>query len=857
MRIGVVVPEAVPPTWGGAERAWTGLQRAIDEHTDHRGELVSVPVREHTLPDLVDAYRTFAHLDVSRFDLVITSKYPAWMAAHPNHVLWMFHRLRGLYDTYRSFALPTHAVPVAPELRPLHGLLLGPSGRHLLDEAFAHWDTALAALGPGHPELAFPGPLARRLVHWLDGTALAPGAIARYCALSATVAGRPGYFPPGIAPRVVYAPADLTAPADPIAPPAPAELAAGGSTPYLFTVSRLDGPKRLELLVAAMAEVPGQVELRIAGTGPAEAELRRLAAADPRIRFLGFVADDDLPGLYAGALAVPFVPAEEDFGLVALEAFACATPVVTCRDSGGPAELVVDGLTGLVTRPDPVALGDALASLVADPERARAMGRSARRWGRRIAWPATVAALLDPDPDRARGVPPAVTAGRRPNRARPDRARLARPARSPRPKVVVTATYRVFPPFHGGQLRCWHLFGRLAERADVEIVSLVGHDDVAGRSQPAPGLAQTTVPMGRPQHDRIAELSAKAGLPLTDILAGRLIEHSSAYLEALGRAARRADGVLLAQPYLLGATRHLDLPKVYDAQNAEYVLKAAVLGSDPLGARLLRLVRDIEEEALVASRLVVACSEEDRAGMGAEYGIAPERIEVVPNGTDTTVVFTSGAERSRLRDRWLDHFSPGTEAGTRRPRRLALFLASWHLPNIDATEAILEAARMLPDVVFLIGGSVGAAFAGRQHPANVVFMGTISNRAKRVLLDCADVALNPMRVGSGTNLKVLEYLAAGVPVVSTAFGIRGLDGLGPDQVLVTGPGAEHLAAALSATLADPAGAEERARAGRRVVDEAYGWDSLGRRFGDLVLSALDSSPPCRATAVAVGEEGRR
>ena len=60
-------------------------------------------------------------------------------------------------------------------------------------------------------------------------------------------------------------------------------------------------------------------------------------------------------------------------------------------------------------------------------------------------------------------------------------------------------------------------------------------------------------------------------------------------------------------------------------------------------------------------------------------------------------------------------------------------------------------------------------------PPNVVLAGVVTNVAKRTLLQSADLALNPMRTGSGTNLKIVEYFAAGIPVVSTPFGARGLE----------------------------------------------------------------------------------
>ena len=209
MKIGIVAPSPVPFTLGGAERAWTGLQRAIDELTPDDAELVKLPVRERTLPEVIEGYRAFARLDVSRFDRVITSKYPAWMVDHPHHIVWMFHPLRGLYDTYHTFGMAERAEPTVDEVADLVRFLDGPPLRSELDGCFELWDRALRAAGVDHPELGLPSPVGRRLVHWLDGVALSPPAVRRHLALSATIADRPGYFPPGTDPIVAHCPSDL------------------------------------------------------------------------------------------------------------------------------------------------------------------------------------------------------------------------------------------------------------------------------------------------------------------------------------------------------------------------------------------------------------------------------------------------------------------------------------------------------------------------------------------------------------------------------------------------------------------------------------------------------------------------
>jgi glycosyltransferase involved in cell wall biosynthesis len=94
-------------------------------------------------------------------------------------------------------------------------------------------------------------------------------------------------------------------------------------------------------------------------------------------------------------------------------------------------------------------------------------------------------------------------------------------------------------------------------------------------------------------------------------------------------------------------------------------------------------------------------------------------------------------------------------------------------------------------------------------------------------LSRAAAAVIPIRSGGGSRLKVLEAMAAGVPVVSTSVGIAGvaatpgLHHLGADD-------AEGFAQAVRRTLADPAGAQERARAARALVESTYDMSAVAR-----------------------------
>ena len=128
--------------------------------------------------------------------------------------------------------------------------------------------------------------------------------------------------------------------------------------------------------------------LAISGGGRDELRLRRLAAElRAPVRFLGRVANDDLPALYGCGDVYAMLCRnrwggleQEGFGIVFLEAAACGVPQVA-GDSGGAAEAVADGETGIVVRrpTDVREVAAAFASLLDDPAAARRMGAAGRQ----------------------------------------------------------------------------------------------------------------------------------------------------------------------------------------------------------------------------------------------------------------------------------------------------------------------------------------------------------------------------------------------------------------------------------------------------------------------------------------------
>lgn len=144
---------------------------------------------------------------------------------------------------------------------------------------------------------------------------------------------------------------------------------------HFVLASRLVPYKRVELAVEAFRGLPWP--LTVAGTGRQLDELRR--RAPPNVRFVGRVADAELPALLAGARAV-LLPGEEDFGILAVEAMAAGTPVVALA-RGGALETVIPGTSGLFFhQATPAALAEAVRRAAATDWDRAAVSASVRRF---------------------------------------------------------------------------------------------------------------------------------------------------------------------------------------------------------------------------------------------------------------------------------------------------------------------------------------------------------------------------------------------------------------------------------------------------------------------------------------------
>ncbi len=241
-----------------------------------------------------------------------------------------------------------------------------------------------------------------------------------------------------------------------------------------------------------------------------------------------------------------------------------------------------------------------------------------------------------------------------------------------------------------------------------------------------------------------------------------------------------------------------------------------------LGDRRYELLRYWELRLCRASDAVVCVSGRDRDRLVAD-GVPSARVTVIPHGVD----LASFRRAEPVDVRGLYRLPAGC--------RVLVYHGTYRYPpNLEAmrflARDILPAlSRKGVDYRVL---AVGLHPPARPLGAEVVFTGPVEN-LPGVLKGC-DVAVVPLRQGGGTRMKVLDYFAAGLPVVSTAKGVEGLP-VEADGEYLPAETADDFVAAIERLSAQPDCVESLVRAGEAFVED-LDWQVIGDRYLDLVES---------------------
>lgn len=321
----IIASTIVPFIEGGGTFIVDWLAEALKKH-GHNVEVIKIPF--HSNPtEMLQQMLAMRLIDLSGYgDLLIAIRTPSYIISHPNKVVWFLHHHRGAYDLWGT---PYQDIPSTPEGLEIRESIMQADNIHLRE--------------------------AKRL----------------FC-ISNRVSMRLKEFN-HLDSEVLY-PALLS----------PERFYCNDYGDYIFYPSRISLTKRQVLAVESMKYTKSAAKLVIAGSPDSKEQLDYLESIVSKnnlmnkVKLIGkWVSEEEKIKLYADSLCCLFIPFDEDYGYVTLEAFSSTKAIITCIDSGGTNEFVENGINGFVVPPEPRAIAEAIDKLYYDKGIARRMGKAA------------------------------------------------------------------------------------------------------------------------------------------------------------------------------------------------------------------------------------------------------------------------------------------------------------------------------------------------------------------------------------------------------------------------------------------------------------------------------------------------
>ncbi|MGH9076249.1 MAG: glycosyltransferase family 4 protein [Acidimicrobiales bacterium] len=387
-------------------------------------------------------------------------------------------------------------------------------------------------------------------------------------------------------------------------------------------------------------------------------------------------------------------------------------------------------------------------------------------------------------------------------------------------RILVLSPDLPYPPSWGFGTRVYQLVRHLAEHHDVTLLCYARPDqessavalrevcaDVRMVRRPAPGLIAR-------RSGQLRSLLSTATFQAQELRSRGM---QAALDELLGGAG--FDVVQVESTYMGGFRFGTGAAVVLDEHNIEYELLQRMSGSERSGLRRAfnglehAKTRRVEQRMWQGLDACLLTSAREEAVVRTK---APGTVTaVVPNGVDP------------------EYFAEGQAEA--KPDTVVFTGLLTYRPNLDAARFLVEEVLPLvraerPETVLTVVGHGHEADLRRLRQAGAVATGWVDD--VRPYMAASAVATAPLRIGSGTRLKVVEALAMAKPLVSTRLGCEGLE-LVPGEHMLVADDPAGIALAIGRLLADPVLARRLGRAGRARAVERYSWATSARRLDDL------------------------
>lgn len=349
--------------------------------------------------------------------------------------------------------------------------------------------------------------------------------------------------------------------------------------------------------------------------------------------------------------------------------------------------------------------------------------------------------------------------------------------------ILQISSYNAYPPAAGGQVRTHGLAKALASNGhDIKRYVLRGVTSRIYKEYEQNGLSRDILDVYQsvvyaetyPEYRPFNPLYDVGNAPMMFSLPPIFLAPISAFMRSpkVDKLLSWADIIVLEKPWSVNilSEAHEDTPVVYSSH--DFIPELYDEPTNFLERWFYQKAHQMERLAVEVADLIVCISKRDCQNLQERY--RPDcPLLTVPNSIPASEISNqTHPEPARCSVRERHGINPKTIVG--------VFVGGTHAPNVDAAKFIINLAKCIDKAEFIIVGEAGNTL--ESYPENVTTTGFVDEIEP--YLAAADFALNPITQGSGSNVKMLDYLSSGLPVITTDFGTRGYDVANVDGVMV-------------------------------------------------------------------------
>jgi glycosyltransferase involved in cell wall biosynthesis len=397
-------------------------------------------------------------------------------------------------------------------------------------------------------------------------------------------------------------------------------------------------------------------------------------------------------------------------------------------------------------------------------------------------------------------------------------------------KILIADTAPLYPPLWGGPKRIWSIYNNFSQELFDFIYVGVNFNLAKDLKYNFKRIRHNfkEITCGLPLHYYPWHAMEKMLFKNTSVdLFIYLYMHTDWHFKYILNSFK-ADVLICSHPWAaLSLKKNKGQLFIYDSHNCEYLLMNQILRKHWLKKVVLKQVKKIESYVCNKSDLILACSEDEKKDFISLYRINAEKIIIVPNGTNTRKKVEQAAKESCRRN-----ISIGSED------RVIVFVGAYYKPNNDAARFIIEKiAPRLRKFKFIIIGSCSDAFDKGLLPSNIRLLGRVSEEQLDAVLSASDIAINPMFNGSGVNIKMLDYMSYGLPIVTTQVGARGIEASGKAPFIVST--IDKFIDNIDMLSCDSVLHKQMSEAGLGLSSGQYDWKKISSRLQDIISERLN------------------